>query len=112
MKITKKHIVGFVIFDLIIIGVFLSWWFLFRVEAGNYRANVIELGLNFTAKNFCSCLFVAEQSEAACRDHVEIDQVQPKIVFDRDRKMAKASLLMFSAEAQFQGADKGCVLQQ
>ncbi len=110
MKIARKHIIGFIIFDIILVTMFFVWWFLFRVQEGNYKSNVVNLGINFTAKNFCSCLFVAKQSEEACRDFVEIEQVKPQISIDQRNKVITAQFLFFEAKARYNESPEGCLL--
>lgn len=76
-----------------------------------YRDGVVSLGLGFTAKAFCSCLFVSENSEESCRDYAALEQVSPRLTVDRIQKKTKSTLFyFFSREAQFLGPDQGCVL--
>lgn len=105
----KRNLIVFIVIDILVISGFLIWFFLFRVQAGNYKSNVLDLGLHFSAKNFCSCYFVAGQSEEACRDYVGIEQVKPTVTFDTQSKKVSARFLVFSAEAQYQSAPEGCV---
>jgi hypothetical protein len=69
------------------------------------------MGLRFTARAFCQCLFVAENSEAACRDYASLDQVSPRLVVDYPTQTVRASLFwIIKAQARYLGAEKGCGL--
>jgi len=56
-----------------------------------YGNRTLTLGLGFTAKEMCSCLFVEERTEAECRDYTKLEQITPTIKIDRTKKTVKAS---------------------
>ncbi len=75
-----------------------------------YKDGIISLGLRFTARAYCSCLFVAKNNEATCRDYASLEQVSPRLSVDYERKQTKSSLFFIFAEtAEYMGAGKGCV---
>ena len=80
-------------------------------RSGEFKASVLDLGLGFTAKNYCSCVFVAEHSEDFCQDYASIEQVKPKLTIDFENKISESRLFfVFSAKAVYNGAQSGCAL--
>lgn len=78
---------------------------------GEFRDNKFQLAVGFTAKNYCSCLFVVERSEEECREYAALDLISPKLSVDYKNKATKSTFSLFiSREAQFLGGEKGCVL--
>lgn len=104
----KKKII--VISILVVTGAVWAFSF-YGPNIGEYRHGQLELGLSFTAKNFCSCLYVSQNSEEACRDYAALKQVSPKLTADHQGRRTKSTFLFFlSREAQFKGDEEGCVL--
>lgn len=81
-----------------------------KPRTGEFQASVLMLGLNFTAKALCSCVFVSEQSEEQCLEYASIEQVSPKLKVDRGEKTASSSFLFWQAQARYEGPERGCVL--
>ncbi len=108
-KITKKKIIFFLIILFLSVGA--AYFTGFFRQPDEFKASVIDLGLGFTAKNFCSCLFVVGQSEEFCRDYASVQQVQPRLSVDHANKKTESQLFfIFKQEAQYFGEDKGCAL--
>jgi hypothetical protein len=82
-----------------------------KPNPGEYRASILTMGLAFTAKALCSCVFVSEQSEEQCREYASIEQVSPKLEIQRDAKTATSTFLFFKAKASYLGPEMGCVLE-
>ena len=78
---------------------------------GRYSASVVDMALGFTARNLCSCRFVQERSEALCRESSEIDHLSPKLKIDSENVTVTSHFLFWMAKAQYQGPDRGCVLE-
>ncbi len=77
-----------------------------------YRDGRIPLGLAFTAKDFCSCLFVAKRSESRCRDYASLKQISPILTFDIQNQTTKSSwFYLMSREAKYIESEKGCRLE-
>jgi CubicO group peptidase (beta-lactamase class C family) len=82
-----------------------------KSESKYFDDGILKLGLRFTAKNFCSCLFVTENTEANCRDYASLEQVSPRLTVDREKKQTMSRLfLIFTATATYKGPTEGCVL--
>lgn len=78
---------------------------------GEYSSSIARLGLNFSAKSMCSCLWVSENDEEFCREYTALKQVTPKISVDHEAKTVTTSLFwILSAKANFLSAHKGCQL--
>jgi len=76
-----------------------------------FKENMVKIGLSFTAKSFCSCLFVTKLDEKACRDYAALKQVSPMLSVDYENKSVKSSLFfLFKRTAQFVSEDRGCLL--
>ncbi len=84
--------------------------FFLAPREGEFNASVLTMGLGYTAKALCSCLYVSEQTEDQCREYAAIEQVSPKLLVDRDNKLVISKLLFWSAKAKYLGAEIGCVL--
>lgn len=102
------------IFSLLCLSAFFyGVWIAFERDANTieFSDNKIKLGLGFTAKSFCSCLFVARNSEDVCLDFSSLDVVSPSLTVDYEKKRTKSTLfLFFSREARFIDDEHGCVL--
>lgn len=76
-----------------------------------YRDGRIDLGLAFTAKNFCSCLFVSKNTEERCRDYAALKQISPTLSVDyKNRRTTSSWFYLFKREAQYFESEKGCRL--
>ncbi len=99
---------GLIIFILMICaGTFLVR----RSFYGRYQASIVGMALGFTARNLCSCRFVQERSEALCRENTEIDQLSPELTIDYNHHSVISHYLFWTTRADFQGPDRGCVLE-
>jgi hypothetical protein len=77
-----------------------------------FEDGMVRLGLRFTAKNFCSCLFVTQNSEENCRSYASLEQVSPRLSVDLAKKETQSSLFfVLSEKAVYKGPDQGCVLE-
>ncbi|SEU23409.1 hypothetical protein [Stigmatella erecta] len=78
-----------------------------------YDNNDLRLVTAYTAKDACSCLFVAEQDEAFCRAWVQARPAVAHLRIDAERKAVETSaLLLWGARARFVDARTGCVLEE
>jgi hypothetical protein len=69
------------------------------------------LGLGFTAKSFCSCIYVSLGSEQQCREYAALKQVSPKLKIDATEQSTTSTLFFFfSRKAVYKPEEKGCVL--
>lgn len=83
---------------------------------GDFQAGKIQLGLNFIAKNMCSCLWVSNYDEKHCLDFVQLKQVNPsiKILNDTksDEKSIEASFFWIKqGRASFIDSKRGCRIE-
>jgi hypothetical protein len=77
-----------------------------------YDNSDLELVTAYTAKDFCSCLFVMEQSEDACRRWTAAKPAVTSVKVDaRKRTVQTSALLLWGAKARFVDAREGCVLE-
>ena len=80
-------------------------------KEGEYSSSIARLGLNFTAKSMCSCLWVSDNDEEFCREYAALKQVTPRISVDHDAKIVKTSLFwILSSKARFVNSRRGCQL--
>lgn len=84
----------------------------YKFFGGRYSSNVFRLALNSTSHLMCTCLFVSELPESECRIYSAIQQADPKITVDFDRKLVESRLFgFFSGKARFLEQDnRGCTL--
>lgn len=76
-----------------------------------YKSGMIDLALAFTAKSFCSCLFVVKNSESQCRNYASLKQLSPSLSADFGAKRTRSSwFYFFTSEAQFLDDKTGCRL--
>lgn len=76
-----------------------------------YRDGRIALGLAFTAKNFCSCLFIVQNTEERCRDYASLAQISPTLSVDYEARRTKSNwFYLFRREAQYFDNEKSCRL--
>lgn len=90
------------------------WQFQFakekEISRAKYSTGVIYLGLAFTAKAFCSCLFVVENSPSDCQEFASLEQVSPRLTADHKKKEVTASFFyLFSKKAKFLSQELGCL---
>jgi len=77
-----------------------------------YANNDLQLITGYSAKEFCSCLFVMEQTEDFCRAWTKADPAVATLRVDRTRKKVESSTgLLWGARAHFVDARFGCVLE-
>lgn len=97
-----------------LIALWISTWLLSCGGApGEYDNNDLQLVTGYTAKDFCSCLFVMEQTEAYCRAWTKASPAVARIRIDERRKVVSASAaILWGAEARFVDAQQGCVLER
>jgi hypothetical protein len=93
------------------IVVFSGVSFVYAPRPGEFKASVLEMGLGFTAKAMCSCMYVSEQSEDDCRAYANIEQVSPTFTVDGEHKSVTSSFVLWSAKADYLGTELGCVLE-
>lgn len=78
-----------------------------------YEDSDLELVTGYTAKEFCSCVFVMEQSEDFCRQWTRAEPAIAVAHVDRDAKAVHASALsLWDATARFVDDRRGCVLDR
>ncbi|MDC0712279.1 hypothetical protein POL68_27680 [Stigmatella sp. ncwal1] len=78
-----------------------------------YDNNDLQLVTAYTAKDACSCLFVAEQEESFCREWVKARPAVAHLQIDTEKKVVESSaLLLWGARARFVDARTGCVLEK
>jgi hypothetical protein len=71
----------------------------------------MRIGVNYTAKNLCSCLFVMERDRDSCYADMigEVEQIPVEV--DSDARTVRASLFgLIVAEARHEGS-RGCSLR-
>jgi len=77
-----------------------------------FSSNLMQLGAGFTAKSFCSCLFVTKNDESSCRNYASLKQVNPRLTVDFAAKKTKSSFFfLFGRQAEYLGPERGCVLR-
>ena len=77
-----------------------------------YDNSDLQLITGYTAKEFCSCLFVMEMPMAYCRAWTRASPQVAKVGVDFDRKVVEAiALIQWSARAHYDGPRFGCVLE-
>jgi hypothetical protein len=78
-----------------------------------YDNNDLQLVTAYTAKDACSCLFVAEQDPAFCQAWVQASPAVAHLRIDAEQKVVESSaLLLWGARARFVDARAGCVLEE
>src|SRR4051812_47345924 len=74
-----------------------------------YQSNDLQLVTGYAAKEYCSCLFVMEQTDAFCNAWTRANPQVATIRLDRAAKRVEASAgLMWGARARFVDARFGC----
>ncbi len=77
-----------------------------------YDNNDLELVTSYTAKDFCSCLFVMEMSEAYCRNWTAATPAVATVRVDYEEKSVRtAAVFLWGEKARFVSGRDGCVLE-
>ena len=77
-----------------------------------YDNNDLQLVTAYTAKDFCSCLFVMEMSEDYCRRWTAADPAVATVRVDYEKRTIQtAAALLWGEKARFVSARDGCVLE-
>jgi hypothetical protein len=77
-----------------------------------YDNNDLQLVTSYTAKDFCSCVFVMEMSEDYCRRWTAASPAVATVTVDyKERSVQTAAALLWGEKARFVSARDGCVLE-
>ncbi|HEX8436340.1 hypothetical protein [Archangium sp.] len=77
-----------------------------------YDNNDLQLVTSYTAKDFCSCVFVMEMSEEYCRRWTAASPAVATLRVDyQERSVQTAAALLWGEKARFVSAREGCVLE-
>jgi hypothetical protein len=77
-----------------------------------YDNNDMQLVTAYTAKDFCSCLFVMEREEDYCRRWTAASPAVASVRVDyQERVVETAAVMLWGARARFVDARSGCVLE-
>jgi hypothetical protein len=77
-----------------------------------YDNNDLQLVTSYTAKDFCSCLFVMEMSEEYCRRWTAASPAVATVRVDyEERTVQTAAALLWGEKARFVNAREGCLLE-
>ena len=77
---------------------------------GRYEQNDLQLVTAYTAKDFCSCMFVMGRDEAYCRAWTKANPQVARIEVDVQHKLVRTSALtLWSGAARWKGEREGCV---
>ena len=81
---------------------------------GDYDNSVLTLGVNAYAKELCSCIFVAQQSEESCLAFSRIPELPAlltSVKINRSRQYVRVrSVLFWKGVAHFVNERSGCQL--
>lgn len=76
-----------------------------------YDNALLELASGFSAKEVCSCVFVAERPVEVCRDWTRVSPAVARFRVDEEAREVHATALgMKGTVARWVDADLGCVL--
>lgn len=76
-----------------------------------YSINTIKLGVGFSAKEFCSCLYVIGQEEKECRATSQgQDMITITLEENKENREIQASFYGITRRASFVGERHGCQL--
>ena len=78
--------------------------------ASPFEMSPSEIYTRFVAKEYCSCRFVVQQTEAVCRNEAKAFAALIRVQEDNESKLIKAINHFSSAEAYFQDERVGCQL--
>ncbi|OJT19443.1 hypothetical protein BO221_34210 [Archangium sp. Cb G35] len=77
-----------------------------------YDNNDLQLVTSYTAKDFCSCVFVMEMSEEYCRRWTAASPAVATVTVDyEERSVQTAAALLWGEKARFVSERDGCVLE-
>ncbi|HYO53707.1 hypothetical protein [Archangium sp.] len=77
-----------------------------------YDNNDLQLVTSYTAKDFCSCLFVMQMSEDYCRRWTAASPAVATVRVDyKERSVQTAAALLWGEKARFVSERDGCVLE-
>lgn len=77
-----------------------------------YDNNDLQLVTSYTAKDFCSCVFVMQMSEEYCRRWTAASPAVATVHVDyRDKSVSTAAALLWGAKARFLNERDGCQLE-
>jgi len=77
-----------------------------------YDNNDLQLVTSYTAKDFCSCVFVMEMSEDYCRRWTKASPAVATVHVDyKERTVRTAAALLWGEKARFVSERDGCVLE-
>lgn len=81
--------------------------------AHTYNNSRITIVLAFSAKAYCSCLYVNEMPEAQCRAYIDVGPKAPTprmTVSPTDKTVTASYFYFFRQTARFEGPRFGCAL--
>ena len=79
-------------------------------NSGRYERNDLELVTAYTAKDFCSCMFVMGRDEAYCRAWTKANPQVARIEVDLQHKLVRTSALsLWAGSARWKNEREGCV---
>lgn len=77
-----------------------------------YNNSDLQLITGYAAKEYCSCIFVMEQSEEWCTAWTKANPQVDSVRLDRASKSVEASaLMMWAARAHYVDEHFGCVIE-
>jgi hypothetical protein len=77
-----------------------------------YDNNDLQLVTSYTAKDFCSCVFVMEMSEDYCKRWTAASPAVATVRVDyQERTVQTAAALLWGEKARFVNAREGCILE-
>lgn len=80
-------------------------------ELPKYDNGLLSLAAGFSAKEVCSCVFVAQRPTDVCRDWTRVSPAVARFHVDTERKEVRATALATSRTvARWVDEDLGCVL--
>lgn len=84
-----------------------------HAKAGReYDNSDLQLVTGYAAKEYCSCIFVMEQTEDFCNRWTRANPQVTSVRLDRQEKTVQSSaLVMWGARARYTGPRFGCVLE-
>ena len=76
-----------------------------------YSIDTLRLGVGYTAKEFCTCLYVMGRDEGFCRNFIRaVDKISFGAEADHVARRTTASLYGIERRAYFEGERTGCRL--
>lgn len=77
-----------------------------------YDNNDLQLVTSYTAKDFCSCVFVMQMSEEYCRRWTAASPAVATVKVDyKERSVQTAAALLWGEKARFVSDREGCILE-